>query len=203
MLEQDAGQQFDDIPHAQQSKQLPEGVVAEGEVHLGGLAPGDLSQRSREPHRLAGGREGHLIEDIVQVALQGQLGCLLPGRCHSIQLLQIGPQRPKDGLGRHKADALAGVELVFGTVEEGVLLDVGSRAARLSVLGLQGLQHVLQLGVLDQLVEQEHAAVGPGAVLASDEEGVEVPVEGGQVLLEGEAVRHAQLRGGWRKQGRS
>ena len=39
VLEQNAVEKFDDIFHSQQSKQLLEGVVAEWELHLGGMAP--------------------------------------------------------------------------------------------------------------------------------------------------------------------
>ena len=84
--------------------------------------PRNSPQGTGEPETFARFGESHLVEKVIEVALDWQRGCVAPSS-HSKQLLQEGSAGSVDGLGCHQTHTLQSVELVLLFVE--VVLVVG------------------------------------------------------------------------------
>lgn len=221
-LQQGAGEQLEDVLHPQQVKHFPDGKVKERQLRRAGPLAHHGPVHARELERPPRGRQGHLVEDVVDEALQRQ-GRRLGGRHGLVELLQHLPTGLREGHGRYQADALRHVERVAADVvrvealqardggrgvehvaRRGVLVSMVLRCRRgggsVQDVVLLRVVHVVESlhGAADLLAghlleEGEGEAVRPRAVLPGDDEGVELGLAGIDLRPERQTLGHAEL----------
>lgn len=221
-LEQGAGEQLKNILYPQQIKHLTDGKVKEWQLRcarpLAHHRPIDTWEFEGTP----GGWQGHLIEDVVDIALQWE-GRGLGGRDGLVKLLQHLPAGLREGHWCYQADALWHVQRVTTDVIRVEALQAGNgrccmeHRTRLGVLVSQVLEsrwrggsvqdvvllcvvHVVKglHGTADLLTghllkEGEGKAVSPRAVLSGDDEGVELRLPRINLCPERQTLWHTEL----------
>ena len=131
MLHKNTSQHSQNISNSENFKKLPEGIITHGEVKLGGHVPRNSSKGAREPQIFPWFRKGDLIEQIEEVAFNGERGSLVTS-CHCVGLLQKGSARAMDWLWRDETHTLQSIKLVFLSIE--VVLVVGIEGSLALVL---------------------------------------------------------------------
>ena len=114
-LQQCTGEQLDDVLHPQQVKYLSHGKVKERQLGRAGPLAHHGPVNARELERASGRWQGHFIEHVVDVALQGE-GRGLGGGDRPVELLQHLPAGLGEGHGRDQADALGHEQRVAADV---------------------------------------------------------------------------------------
>lgn len=196
-LQQNAGENLDQVLQPQQLEDFPQGVVGEWQL----VGPRSLADDGLinpiKLQRPARGRQGHLVEYVVDVALQGQRWWLLGGNrlVELDQELLAGLHEGQRGdetyaLGdvqRVPADVVGVVPLELGEGGGIALINAagqGVHAARgrgadaavlLSIVHLvQRLHGCADLLARDLLIEGEHKPVGTRAIFSGDYEWMEL-----------------------------
>lgn len=219
-LQQGARKQLQDILHPEQIKHFADGKVKERELGRARPLAHDGAVDARELERPPGRRQGHLVEDVVDVALQRQRR-RLRGRDSLVKLLQHLPAGLSETHGRYQADALRHVQSVAADVVRVEALQTGDGWSGVEhgtglgeplVLrpwrGGGGVQDVVLLRIVHVveslhctayllaghlLEESEGKAIGAGAVLSGDDERVELWLSGVDLRPERQTLWHAKL----------
>lgn len=208
---------MDQVLQAQQLKDLPQRVVRERQLAGPRSLADDGLINPIKLERPPWGWQGHLVEDVVDVALQGQRWWLLGGHC-LVELDQELLAGLHEGQRGNEAYALGDIERVPADVIGVVVLELGEgRGITLINAAGQGVHaagggrtdtaillcivHLVQclhgcadLLAGDLLVEGEHKAVGAGAILPGDDERVQLWVPVICLRPEGQPLGHTQLR---------
>lgn len=221
-LQQGTGEQLQNVLHPQQVKHFTDGKFKQRQLGCAWPLADDGPVYAGEFEGSPGRREGDLIEDVVNVALQWE-GRGLGGRDGLVELLQHLPAGLREGHGRDQADALGHVQRVAADVvrvealqardggrrvehgtEVGVLVPLLFRSRRRDggvqdvvllcvVHVIKGLHCAADLLTGHLLKEGEGKAVSPRAVLPRDDEGVELRLPGINLRPESQTLRHTEL----------
>ena len=152
MLQEDAGDHTQHVVDPQHLKELPKGVVTQGEIRLGGHEPRNFPQWASKFQIFPRFRKTDFVEQVEQVALDRQASRQFSRRdCK--QLLQVGLAGSVDRLGGHQTEALGSKELVLVPVKIVLVVRVEDGSSRIHVAALKSVEGVHHAGVSNLLIE--------------------------------------------------
>lgn len=222
-LQQHTGENLDQVLQTQQLEDLPQRVVREWQLVGPRSLANDGLVNPIKLQRPARGRQGHLVQDVVDVALQGQRRRLLGGdRLVELdQELLAGLHEGQRGdeayafgdVQRVPADVVGVVPLELGEGSGITLVDAagqgvhaaGGRGADAAVLLrvvhlVQRLHGCADLLACDLLIEREHKPVRTRAIFSGDYERMQLRISVISLRPERQPFGHTQLRKRKKKQ---